>query len=175
VILLVAITVVLAAVLYVLVSDVTRGTTGAPLGSALALGPATALTGTSATSRYCATGHGCYTVSIATAASSLTIGDLRFAVQNAPGENHLVSRGSGAISLVDPSGKIVAKSPPITVGKPLLVASWTFSPGFSAGTAFSPQFTLWIEFGIPNPANHGFILQATGSGPFDGTISYQLP
>ncbi|MGA9840143.1 MAG: archaellin/type IV pilin N-terminal domain-containing protein [Thermoplasmata archaeon] len=178
VILLVAITVVLAAVLYVLVAGSVHGSAEAPLGSALGLGPATALTGSKTTASYCASGHGCYIVSIATAAPSLTLGDVAFVVkQSASGPDQTVLKGTGQFYVDNSAGVEVAHSASIAKGKPVSVSAWTYAKGYSADTAWSSQLTLSIEFGtgISNPAGHGFVLEADGLGAFQGTVLFSLP
>jgi len=176
-ILLVAIAVVFASVLYVLVSGTLVTPSKPPLGDALALGPATPLSGSPSTSSYCAHGRGCYAVSFANAATTLAVGDLGFALLTTSGVDHKVTKGSGMISLVNPSGKVIAKSPSIAVGKPLEVTSWIYSSGYSSSTPITSELTLWIEFGtaVTNPANHGFYLQAFAVNAFEGAVLYELP
>jgi len=177
-ILLVAIVVVLAAFLYVLVGGFAKGPSSAPLGSALALGPATSTSGTAATSPFCKAGHGCYSVSVASAASSLAIGDLQFALKTSAGTSQLVLKGSGMFSIVDTSGKIVAESPSVAKGQPLAATSWTFpTKGFTSSTPLTSLMTIWVEFGtgITSPAGNGFVLTAYGTGAFQGSITLALP
>ena len=103
-ILLVAITVVLAAVLYVLISSLTTGGANTvPIGTTLSLGAPQQ--STSATQCGTTIGAGeCYTISIQTAGSSATTGNIHFPVQ----------RGGAPITkqptlyLVEPVGTTVA-------------------------------------------------------------------
>jgi flagellin-like protein len=177
-ILVVAIVVVLAAVLYVVVASLTHPRAGVPLGSQLALGPAAAMTGSSSTPAWCATGHGCYAVSVADASSSLGLGEVAFAVeQSANGPVHTVTAGTGQYDIVNAAGVVVAYSASIAAGQPLTVTSWTYETGYSPSTAWSSQLTLCIEFGtgIPNPSGHGFVLTADGLDGVQGTVAYSLP
>jgi flagellin-like protein len=177
-ILLVAIVVVLAAVLYALIGNLSSGRSNVPIGTALALGPATATSGSAATSPYCKSGHGCYSVTIASASTSLTVGDLEFALKTSSGADHLVSKGTGQFTIAGPSGKVVAQSPAVAKGKPLVVTSWTFpTKGYTASTPVSSLMTLWVEFGtaITQPAGNGFVLAAVGTGTFQGEVLLTLP
>jgi flagellin-like protein len=177
-ILLVAITVVLAAVLYVLISGLaSHGSASAPLGSELALGPATSMTGSTTTPAWCASGHGCYSVTIASASTSLKLGEVAFAVKESTGSTHAVSGGTGQFDVVNSKGTVIANSTSIAAGQPLEVSSWTYAAGFSSSTMWSSQLTLCIEFGtgIPNPAGHGYVLEAYGVNGVQGVINYSLP
>lgn len=99
-ILLVAITVVLAAVLYVLISGLTKGPGATPLGSAFNWGTVSTTTGT-ATSAGCALNHVCYVLDINTATSGLTGGSLSFQARNS--QNQIVPF-SYVITLVTVAG-----------------------------------------------------------------------
>jgi flagellin-like protein len=176
-ILLVAIAVVLAAVLYVLVVGLAHSSSNVPLGTALALGPADALAGSASTQTYCAQNHGCYEISIASASSALGIADLGFAIQTNGGADHLVTSGSGGFYILNADQKVVASSPTVKAGHPLVATSWTFAKGYSTSTVLTSEFTIWVEFGsaIKNPSNHGFVLVASGKGAFQGTVVLPLP
>lgn len=177
-ILLVAIVVVLAAVLYVLVGNLSSARSNEPLGSALALGPAIATSGSAKTSSYCGSGHACYSVGFASARSSLTVGDLVLELKTSSGTNHLVTKGTGQIAIIGPSGAIIARSLPISVGKPLVVSSWTYpTKGYSSATPVSSLMTIWIEFGTGTrqPTGSGFELAALGTGSFQGEVILALP
>ncbi|HTT45145.1 MAG TPA: archaellin/type IV pilin N-terminal domain-containing protein [Thermoplasmata archaeon] len=176
-ILLVAIAVVLAAVLYVLVVGLAHSSSNVPLGTALALGPADALAGSASTKSYCAQNHGCYEVSIASANPSLRISDLDFAIQTNGGTDHLVTAGSGGFYIVNAEAKVVASSPTVKADHPLIATSWTFAKGYSTSTVLTSELSIWVEFGsaTKNPSNHGFVLVASGNGAFEGTVTLPLP
>ena len=176
-ILLVLISVVLGAVLYVLVSGLARGPTSAPLGSALALGPAAMETGTASTAAYCASGHTCYSVSVASGNTALTVAEVDFALLNQSGATQLAQVGSGLISVVAANGNVVATSTPIPTGNPLIVTTWSYQNAYNGGTPVTSGVSIWVQFGnfIPNPTAGGFVLEAIGMGSFQGTVQYSLP
>jgi flagellin-like protein len=176
-ILLVAVTVVLAAVLYMLVGGLLTGPRSTPLGAALALGPATVFAGSASTAAYCATGHTCYSVSIASTGDALSVGEVGFVLQNGTGANQVAQNGSGRISFVTATGVLIAQSSPIAAGRPLGTTSWTYGSGSASSTPVSSAFQVWVQFGntIPNPSAYRFVLEAIGMGPFSGTITYALP
>ncbi len=84
-ILLVAITVVLAAVLYVLISGLTHGTGTAPLGTNFSWGQPVNATGTSPTGCGSASGHYCYTIEIAGAGGGVSTSNFQLALRNSLG------------------------------------------------------------------------------------------
>jgi archaeal type IV pilus assembly protein PilA len=178
IILLVAITVVLAAVLYVMVSGLSdHGTAAKPLGTALALGPASEVTGSKTTNSYCKTGYPCYSVSIASVSSSLTLGDLELVLLTSSGTAHIVQTSSGQISVVNGGTTPIAYTS-VTKGNPLESTAWAkFQKGVSEGTTLSDTMTIWVQFGSKtlNPVGQGYRLEAIGTGSFSGTIDYLLP
>ena len=177
IILLVAITVVLAAVLYVLISGYAHdGGVSTPIGTALALGPAAGVTGTKTTSTYCATNHPCYAVSIASAGTGITLGDVKFVVtQN--GVTRVVQSNSAQISIVGSSGTAVAYTT-LKKGDALETTSWAkFATGFSAASPLVDTMSIWIQFGSTtlHPEQQGFSLEVVGAGTFSGTMNFALP
>src|SRR5579863_4961439 len=78
-ILLVAITVVLAAVLYILISGLTKGPGTTPLGTAFAFGPGNNITGPAATG--CTATHACYSLEVGSAGSGLQTNGLTFTLR----------------------------------------------------------------------------------------------
>jgi flagellin-like protein len=165
-ILLVAITVVLAAVLYILISGLTKGPGNTPIGSALAMGTATPGTnGTLFT----------YTISI-TPSSGLTVGSVDFSIQSSAGVIQAQPATSN-IQVIGPQG--------------CLVATYTFSTNAwasgSAGAsthACSPVgtsstiLTSGMQFYLQTAASlsgQGNVLQAIGVGSFSGTENCALP
>ncbi len=174
-ILLVAITVVLAAVLYVLISGLTRGPGNTPIGSAMATGSG------QAGSTYVQSAVTYYpeTFSIQSASSGVTANSLKFQMQNS---------GSSIISytlvgLIDVSG--------CWVGTYSAAAGWTQTVTANAGgvpagvtaCAGSPALTAQISSGdelylvVPttNPAASGNTLVVIGTGSYSGTINAAIP
>ena len=81
IILRVAITVGLAATLYVLVSETTTGgDTSAPHGYDLGLGPTQEIAGTKATASYCQNNHPCFETAISSVGGGVTLGSVNFMV-----------------------------------------------------------------------------------------------
>ena len=158
-ILLVAITVVLAAVLYVLISGLTTGGANTvPIGTTFAFG--TALQNANSN---CATGDqaagSCYVVGIQSAGSSATTSNIMFAV---------LSSGTGQtfskVVIVDTSNTPLATYTQST-GK------WT-STGTLPITLASTD-SLVLDFGTGSAS--GFSLEAIGVGALSGTTSVPLP
>jgi flagellin-like protein len=178
IILLVAITVVLAAVLYVLVSGYAHdGAVATPLGTALALGPATKVTGTQATNSYCGKGFPCYSISIALAETSLTITSVKLVVLTASGAPRIVQTSTAQISIVGGTGSLIAYTQ-VAHGKPLETSAWQkIFPGYSAHTPLTDIMTIWVKFGTKtlDPSGQGFSLDVIGTGPFSGTVNLLLP
>jgi len=177
-VLLVAIVVVLAAVLYLLVFGLV-GTSRlpSPIGDQLAVGPAKFLTGTSSTNSYCQTSHYCYSVPVAQVQSSLPIDGLAFKVlttQNAPWE---VSKNYARLAIVGLNGNVLAYTQ-ISKNNPYVVSSWAhYSSGISGSTTFTNQMTLMVQFGNPahSPAGQGLTLVVYGTSAYSGQVSASLP
>jgi len=165
-ILLVAITVVLAAVLYILISGLTKGPGNTPLGTALAMGsPVAGQNGTAFT----------YTISI-TPSSGLTPASLNFQIQSSTGA--ITAVAGSAIQLIGPQG--------------CLEATYTFSTNsWAAGSAgasthactppgvtttvLTSGMQLYVSSSTTNLQGQGDSLVAIGVGSFSGTVSEALP
>ncbi|HZY70787.1 MAG TPA: type IV pilin N-terminal domain-containing protein [Thermoplasmata archaeon] len=151
-ILLVAITVVLAAVLYILISGLTKGPGNTPIGTALAVG-----TDTPATA---GTGHW-YNFSIQSAGGGLTLGSMNFAFQTTTG------------SIVPPGGTwtltVVNILTGATVGTYTL-ASGTWASG--SGTPASSQMNIDVYSAAVALTGDNMIVSGTGS--FAGSISVAI-
>jgi len=165
-ILLVAITVVLAAVLYILISGLTKGPGNTPLGTALAMGsPLAGVNGTAFT----------YTIPI-TPSSGLTPASLNFQVQTSGGA--ITALAGSAIQLIGPQG--------------CLEATYTFSTNaWAAGSAgasthacvppgvtttvLTSGMQFYLSTGTTNVAGQGDTLVAVGVGSFSGTVGAALP
>ena len=152
-ILLVAITVVLAAVLYVLISGLTTGPGNAPLGSHFGWGSPTNQTGIAG----CAASTYCYQIDIASA-SSVTMTQITFGVHSATGT-----------SIAFPSGtKIYLNS---TQGVEL--ASYSVSTNaWTAVGSFNGALSGGMSIRIMGAASGmlGDSLVAIGSGSYSGTV-----
>ncbi len=165
-ILLVAITVVLAAVLYVLISGLTKGPGSTPIGSAFGFGTAVQTTSTVA----CATGHVCYSVGIASASSSVTTATVSFSVQ-ASG----VGTAFTSVALVGLTGSVLAcfvGSSSSWVG-PNTGATACGTAALTSPVSISSTQTLVLDGGTSSLAGDALI--AAGTGSLQGTTSVTLP
>jgi flagellin-like protein len=158
-ILLVAITVVLAAVLYVLISGLTHGTGSTPLGTAIGFGSATPTHPSTANpSAGCAGTDYCYTIAIASASGVVT-SDLEF-------------KATGV------SGATVT----FTTVKLMSVTSTTLATWTSAGgsvdngsvTVTTADYFV-VDMGTSSVSGAGDSLVALGVGGFSGSVSIALP
>ncbi|HTT44533.1 MAG TPA: archaellin/type IV pilin N-terminal domain-containing protein [Thermoplasmata archaeon] len=123
-ILLVAITVVLAAVLYVLISGLTHGTGSAPLGTNFAWGTPVNATGTQPTGCTYTTGtHYCYTIEVLPN-GGLTTSNIQFSLRNSLGSTTSWPTGV-TISLTSPSTAGVLATYSTTS------SGWTPAAGFN--------------------------------------------
>jgi flagellin-like protein len=149
-ILLVAITVVLAAVLYILISGLTKGPGSTPLSTALALGsPSENQKGA----------NWWYNFSIQAAGGGVVANNLNFQVQTATGG--IVAPGGATINVLSLSGTSVA--------------AYTLSSGtWTAGgtTPLSSSQTISLNFGS---SISGDTLQVSGTGSFQGVIPVSIP
>ena len=157
-ILLVAITVVLAAVLYVLISGLTKGPGSTPIGSAFGFG--TAQQTSTAPTTECVAGHVCYAIGIASASSSVTTASVSFALQSGG-----TPVSFGTIYLVNLSGSILAH---FTAG------AWTAGTGQTLPITFASTMTLIYDSG-GTASISGDTLVAAGTGSLQGTTSVTLP
>ena len=153
-ILLVAITVVLAAVLYVLISSLTTGgASTVPIGTTFTLGAATQSTSSSSCNAHTSPGD-CYSLSNQSAGSSATTGNIHFSV--------LLS-GTGqtgwTVNLVSDTGTVLTH---FAAGG----TSW------SATYSFNSTQTIFVDSAS---SMSGMSLQAIGVGALSGTESYALP
>lgn len=184
-ILLVAITVVLAAVLYVLISGLTGGGVGSkPIGSAFTVGsnpsPGAALCasgGTFATTGCVGTTHWTYTLTIES--STVNFGNVLFEVKTAAGAVLSVV-GSGGFSVINLTGKVAAQS--IAPGLAMAMsgsgfATYSATAGTcgitgvlcSAGTTLTNLFTIVIDMGTGNPTGLGYTFTVLGNSGYTGT------
>ncbi len=153
-ILLVAITVVLAAVLYVLISGLTKGPGTAPLGSALALGNPTAAKGAGTT------WYENFTVE--SASSGITWNSVNLKV---------VAAGGTVVGTVTAFGVYSLAGTSVCGASGTTESSW--STGSGATAIASTQFLSITSTGTLSGA--GNTLQAIGVGSFQGTVSVAIP
>jgi flagellin-like protein len=188
-ILLVAITVVLAAVLYVLISGLTHGPGSTPIGSAFSAGNPVASTCPTGYTYAGATGvttHGCkatdqiYTLTIET--STVTMGSVQFEVKTATGSIYAVGANGGGFSVMTIGGVVAAQSTAIASGGGLAMSA-TFSyydagaATCNSGTCTSSTpltniYTIVVDLGVTTSVSgQGLTFNAIGVGSYSGTTA----
>ena len=160
-ILLVAITVVLAAVLYVLISGLTTGGANTvPIGTTFAFGTAQQVSAAPTGSTACPTTIGvgmCYTIGIQSAGSSATTSNINFAVQASGSATKFTS-----VNLISNTGSLLATFTYATSG-----SSWN-----NPGIHFASTDTLVLGY---TATLSGDSLVAQGVGALSGTTPVALP
>ena len=156
--LLVAITVVMAAVLYVLISSLTTGgASTVPIGTTFSYGAPSASSNSACAAPTVA--GSCYTVGIQSAGSSATTGNIHFAV---------LASGTGttftSVKVLSISGGVLA----------IWTASSASWGSFASGStlAFNSTQTLLVSY---TASISGDSLEAIGVGALSGTTSVVLP
>jgi flagellin-like protein len=183
-ILLVAITVVLAAVLYLLVSGLTSGGVGSkPIGSAFAASRPTAGTcaagsaqtlGASAITGGCKAGDFIYTLTVES--SSVSFGSVLFEVKTSLGATFTGGSASSSFAVIDLSNHVAAIS--ITGAAMAMTAKWsgygptTTAPAYSDSTPITNQHLIVIDMGSATPTtNQGLAFVALGIGSYGGATN----
>jgi flagellin-like protein len=152
-ILLVAITVVLAAVLYILISGLTKGPGNTPLGTALALG-------SPGEASNAATNHW-YNFSVQSAGGGLTLGGLNFQVQTATG-SIVTLPGGATLNVYGLTGNSVGVYT-------LATGSW------ASGGSTTVTSQMLIVLYTAGTSISGDKVVVSGSGSFAGSISVNVP
>ena len=160
-ILLVAITVVLAAVLYILISGLTKGPGNTPLGTAFGYGTPSNISVASGTAPTgcSAAAHNCYSISIASAGGGIQNTALNFQVTRPGGGIVTVTQ----VALLSISGTVVA--------------TYTGSTGsWSTTVTLSTTQTLVVDVGAYSATSvSGDTLVALGVGSYSGQVTTVLP
>lgn len=176
-ILLVAITVVLAAVLYVVISGYGHTSASKPLGAAFFAGPASPIVGTAQTNAFCQTSHYCYSIPIEDAGPGVTFGDLNFVVHTATGSVHKVVQSFAQLSIVNDKNVVQAFSKIAKNGAFEVTAWQSFAAGTTSSTPLTDLQTIWLQFGNTkaSPFSQGEALEVIGTGSFSGSVVINLP
>ncbi len=174
-ILLVAITVVLAAVLYVLISGLTHGPGNTPIGSAFAFGSPQGgtCTATQATNLICTSGDQIFTFTIEQ--STITLGSVQFEVKTPGGVALNAGTLAGGFAIQGITGSevaqyVVAKTVPLA-----MVGSWTsFGAGFTTATPITTTMSFVVDSGSLPAAwlpGQGNTVIGLGIGSYSGTTA----
>ena len=162
-ILLVAITVVLAAVLYVLISGLTHGTGSAPLGTNFSWGTPYNITGSTTTGCTSATAAYCYSIEIAGAGGGVGTSNFQLSLRNALGATIAWVTASDSVKLISPS---VAS--PVSIYN-TNTSAWTNQGTFS-GT-IGGGFTVVVQTPTTKAAGlFGVQIVAIGVNGYSGTV-----
>jgi len=175
-ILLVAITVVLAAVLYVLISGLTHGPGNTPIGTAFQAGAPISST---CAATFTVAANGCkaadaiYTMTIES--SSVTFGSVLFEVKTSSGAV-FAPVGSAAFSIMPVSGAPAAYWAAGGGGAAAMPSSGWPSANFAAGVTNSNPlnnlYTIVIDLGqVGSVSGLGYTFIAIGAGSYQGTTS----
>jgi flagellin-like protein len=151
-ILLVAITVVLAAVLYILISGLTKGPGNTPIGTALAIG-----TPTPAINKWAHWEN----FSIASAGGGITLGAMNFQFQTATGAI-VAPAANWTLNVLGLTGAVVGTYA-------LTTATWTLG----GATPATSQMTI-VAYSA-NILLSGDVMLVSGSGSYSGSISVSIP
>jgi flagellin-like protein len=172
-ILLVAITVVLAAVLYILIQQYTKGSNNVTLGSAFAIGGSSDGSNAAGTTNY-------YNMTVETAGNTLTLGSFTFEVKSPTGAILVVGSSIGGVAItvlkvviVNPINTVVAT---FTSGANPTYGSGCGAPTYNTActstSAMTTQYTLSVQAtGATAPNLSGCSLVALGQGSFSGTTA----
>ena len=172
-ILLVAITVVLDAVLYVLISGLTKGPGSTPIGTAFAAGNPVAGTCLAAqvTNHQCAVaGNEIFTVTIEQ--STVTMSSILLEVKN-PGGSAFANTLAGGFAIMPITGAIPNAYYSVAAGAGLAMTSqFTYTGTFSGSSPITTTMTITVDTGIaaanwtPGAGNY---LVGLGVGSYSGT------
>ena len=175
-ILLVAITVVLAAVLYVLISGLTHGTGSAPLGTNFSWGTPVNTTGQTAEGCGTAgTAHAfCYSIEIA--GSSVSTSNFNLALRNGAGSTigWPVTVASVTTPLATPTNPQIALVSP-TSTTPVATYStansgWVNAAGFSGSVTSGYTIVIYLVSTTANVGLLSYELVAIGTSGYSGTV-----
>jgi flagellin-like protein len=183
-ILLVAITVVLAAVLYVLITGLTHGPSSTGIGGAFNAGNPIGSQCTTAAHTFAA--NGCltndYEYTLTVESSSISMNSIEFQVKTSSGAILTLGAGVGGFSIVNTAGTPVAQCTGNTVTANAVMAcnaplgNFAASPACNGGacttsTPITSIYTIVIDMGTANPAGLGYTFVGVGIGSYSGTTS----
>ncbi len=189
-ILLVAITVVLAAVLYVLISGLTHGPGSTPIGSAFTAGNPVASTCVAGAGQggaapavatglalgfSCITGH--YTYTLTVEQSTVSFGSVLFELKTSGGGVY-PNAAAGSFSILNIAGAIVATEPLAAAAGLAMPVTWTSysaaqasnSVVYTTSVSLTSLFTIVIDTGSASATTgQGLSFVTLGTGSYSGT------
>lgn len=171
-ILLVAITVVLAAVLYILISGLTKGPGNTPLGTAFGFGTPvqeTAAATSGPTGCTALATEICFSIPVGEASGGLIANDLAFQVKSSSGQIESLH----SVSVLDLNGNIVGFYLGGAWSNAACAGSTTLPTAACGGTTtLSSTQTLVVDFGTTSVVGDSFV--ALGQGSFSGQVSVNI-
>jgi flagellin-like protein len=180
-ILLVAITVVLAAVLYVLITGLTHGPSSVGIGGAFNAGNPVASTCAPAANTYAANGckGGDYIYTLTVESSSITFTSAEFEVKTSTGAILGLTAGTGGFAIMNTAGVAVALSAATSATMAMTSPFTAFSATAgacngntcSSSSPLTSIYTIVIDMGTANPAGQGYTFVAIGIGTYSGTTA----
>jgi flagellin-like protein len=180
-ILLVAITVVLAAVLYVLISGLVKGPGNTPIGSAFGMSAPvsviTCATGSTLALKGCTAGDYAYAVTITSASSGVTLSSINLAVMTSTGavDQYATGATGGGFAVTNIAGATLADTA-VAQTTPMSSSSWTYVAPGTASTQLTTSMTIWVDLGLtPVPSGTELTLVVYGVGSYSGSVSVVLP
>ncbi|HLM91550.1 MAG TPA: archaellin/type IV pilin N-terminal domain-containing protein [Thermoplasmata archaeon] len=176
-ILLVAITVVLAAVLYVLISGLTHGPGNTPIGSALGFGAAISSTCTAgqATAHLCVSGNFIYTIPVGT--STVTFASILLEVKTGTGAT-FSNVGIGGFAVETIAGTAAAYSTVAAAAGLAMTTTWaTYTGTYASSNSLTSLYSIVVDTGAAtSQVGNGLTLVALGTGSYgDSTSPISLP
>jgi archaeal type IV pilus assembly protein PilA len=183
-ILLVAITVVLAAVLYVLISGLTHGPGSTPIGSAFTAGNPVAsqcAAGSTYAANGCLAGNYIYTLTIES--STVSFGSVLFEVKTSSGAIAATATKAGGFSVLTIGGVVAAQATSIAAASGLAMgATWNIysaAAGTCGGTgtcstssSLTNLYTIVIDMGsVTATTGLGYTFVVLGTGSYSGTTN----
>jgi len=179
-ILLVAITVVLAAVLYVMVSGLIRGPGSTPIGTAFAAGhpvTGTCAAGSSQTLGAAAITGGCkpgdFVYTLTVESSTVSLGSVLFEVRTSAGVAYAAGGASSSFSVVDVTSHVAAIS--VTGSTMAMTSTWqgygltTTAPTYKASTPITNLHIIVVDMGSASvTTGQGLKFVALGTGSYTG-------
>jgi archaeal type IV pilus assembly protein PilA len=183
-ILLVAITVVLAAVLYVLISGLTHGPGSTPIGSAFTAGNPVAsqcAAGSTYAANGCLAGNYIYTLTVES--STVSFGSVLFEVKTSSGAVASTGTKAGGFSVMTIGGAVAAQSANIAAASGLAMTTtfttYSATAGLCGGSglcstssSLTNLYTIVIDMGsTTSTTGQGYTFVVLGTGSYSGTTS----